>query len=281
MYFLRYFYSQWKNVDKMLKAKVFSIFCFLLLLICTTSGAPVILNEYNAVDPGKYLGATGSDEYWGRVAGNGGDWFELVVIQDHLNMRGWSFRTTHYDPSSKKYVSETLSLSNNSIWSDLRSGTIITISEDLPDDVSYNPIYDPHDPTAGDWWINVRANYPYGTGAYIDRENFTIDDEDWTLKIRKRDGTVAFGPVGESVNTSGPLIGDIEIFRLEADPGASITPFSKYDDAQDFSTFGAPNRWGITGNNVQDFSQLRSVVPEPATILLLGLGSLALLRKRR
>jgi len=265
----------------MFKAKVFSIFCFLLFLISTTSGSPVILNEYNAVGPGKYLGPAGSDEYWGRVAGNGGDWFELVVIEDHLNMRQWKFRMTYYDPSSKKYVTETLNLSNNSIWSDLRSGTIITISEKLPDDVSYNPIYDPGDPTAGDWWINVRANYASGTGSYIDRENFTVDSEDWTLKIREGDGTIVFGPVGESVNTSGPLIGDNEIFRLKEDPSASITPFSKYDDAQDFSTFGAPNRWGATGNNVQDFSQLRSVVPEPATVFLLGLGSLALLRRRR
>lgn len=265
----------------MFKAKVFSIFCFLLLLICTTSGSPVILNEYNAVGPGKYLGATGSDEYWGRVAGNGGDWFELVVIQDHLNMRRWKFTMSYYEPSLKKYVSETLNLSNHSIWSDLRSGTIITISENLPDDVSYNPIYDPRDPTAGDWWINVRANYTSGTGNYIDSQNFTVSDYDWVLKIKKRDGTVAFGPVGESVNLSGPLIGDNEIFRLKADPSASITPFSKYDDAQDFSTFGTPNRWGITGNNVQDFSQLRSVVPEPATVLLLGLGSLALLRKHK
>lgn len=262
----------------MFKAKVFSIFCFLLLLICTTSGAPVILNEYNAVSPGKYLGPAGSDEYWGRVAGNGGDWFEVVVIEDHLNMRGWSFRMTHYDPPSKRYVSETLSLSNNSIWSDLRSGTIITISENLPDDVSYNPIYDPGDPTAGDWWINVRANSTSGTGNYIDRENFTVDDKDWTLKIKKGDGTVVFGPVGESVK-SDVLVGDIEIFKLKADPSAAITPFSNYDDAQKLSTFGAPNRWGSKG--IQDFSQLRSVVPEPATVLLLGLGSLILLRKHR
>jgi len=49
----------------------------------------VLLNEYNAVDPDRYLEGTGSDPYWGRVYGNGGDWFELVVVQDHLDLRGW------------------------------------------------------------------------------------------------------------------------------------------------------------------------------------------------
>ena len=39
---------------------------------------------------------------------------------------------------------------NAGIWSDLRSGTIITVAEDLADDASY-------DPSAGNWWINVRA----------------------------------------------------------------------------------------------------------------------------
>jgi hypothetical protein len=50
---------------------------------------PVFLNEYNAVDPERYLEGTGSDAYWGRILGNGGDWFELVVAKDHLDMRGW------------------------------------------------------------------------------------------------------------------------------------------------------------------------------------------------
>ena len=34
------------------------------------------------------------------------------------------------------------------IWDNLRAGTIITVSEELDDNVTY-------DPWAGDWWINV------------------------------------------------------------------------------------------------------------------------------
>ena len=49
-----------------------------------------------------------------------------------------------------------LTLSNDSLWSDLRSGTIITITEwttaetGLDTDASY-------DPSTGDWWINVNS----------------------------------------------------------------------------------------------------------------------------
>jgi len=62
-------------------------------------GADVILNEYNAVNGSDFLnggtafededGGYADDSYFGRVQGNGGDWFELVVITDHLDMRGW------------------------------------------------------------------------------------------------------------------------------------------------------------------------------------------------
>lgn len=271
----------------MLKGKISTIFCLLLVYVGTTFGAHIILNEYNAVGGSQYLnagdadadqdGGYASDSYFDRVMGNGGDWFELVVITDHLDMRRWKFTVSYWNGSSR--VSEVLNLSNHSIWSDLRSGSIITISENVPDDVSYNPIYDPHDPDAGDWWINVRANASYGTGTYIEKQNFPVNNNDWQLTIKNVANVTQFGPCGEGVAPNAGVTNQ-EIFRLEADPGASITRDSiYYDDGETLSTFGSPNRW--PGGNVQDFSQLRSVIPEPATVLLLGLGSLALLRNRR
>ncbi len=228
-------------------------------------GADVILNEYNAVDANSYLGGgtaeaddnggRASDTYFGRIRGNGGDWFELVVVKDHLDMRKW-----HLDIFEDGVVDKpekTLDLTNHPIWADLRSGTIITVSESVPSDISYNP-------AAGDWWINVQAS-DTADGLYIEAKSFKVSKSDWQLRLRNAAGTVIFGPAGEGEGlTTG--IGGTNIFRLQADPSATITPTSKnYKDGSNFSTFGAPNRWGS-----QDFSTLRGVVsPEVESITVL------------
>jgi len=236
--------------------------CIVLSLSGYAFGADVILNEYNAVAGSMFLnggnasadadGGRASDSYFGRVAGNGGDWFELVVITDHLDMRNWKLDI--YDGGS---LSETLDLTNHGIWADLRSGTIITISEDLTSDISYNP-------AAGDWWINVQANND-ANGVYIEATNFAVSNNNWQLRIRNASGAVVFGPAGEGVSPTGG-ISDTEIFRLKADPNASITPSSPdYGDGKNFSTFGSSNKWGI-----QDVNQLRTVVPATSTVTLLS-----------
>jgi len=74
-----------------------------------------------------------------------------------------------------------------------------------------------------------------------------------------------FGPAGEGISPASG-VGDTEIFRLEANPDASITPNSvDYDDGKELSTFGSPNRWGL-----QNYNQLRIVAPEPSTLTLLS-----------
>jgi len=232
----------------MLERAIYILACLLLIYIGPAYGADVILNEYNAVSSSNFLnggdamvdedGGYASDSYFGRVQGNGGDWFELVVITDHLDMRYWKLDiwvNGHYD--------ERLNITGHSIWSNLRSGTIITVSEDVPDDVSY-------DPAAGDWWINVRANND-GSGIYIENSNFPVNNDNWQLEIKDLTGAVIFGPVGEGVSPiSG--VGNDEIFRLEADPSALITPDSNdYDDGKNLSTFGSPNKWGYNEQNLR------------------------------
>ena len=237
------------------------IICVLLCLPCIYAGkafgADIILNEYNAVNGMDYLnggtpsqdedGGFASDSYFRRTEGNGGDWFELVVISDHLDMRGWNLEIW-----VEGVHNETLDLTYHALWSDLRSGTIITVAEEVPDDVSYNP-------QAGDWWINVQADNS-ASGTYIRNSGFPVTNDDWQLTITDANDIVIFGPAGEGVSPPSG-VNSREIFRLEADPDASITPDSVYyDDGNNLSTFGSPNRWGATAfgfRNRQNFRLLR------------------------
>jgi hypothetical protein len=246
----------------MCRFSFFMTVCLVLGLTANSFGADVILNEYNAVDTTLFLGGgtvslddsgtRASDSYFGRVPGNGGDWFELVVITDHLDMRNWKL-----DIYIEGALDNTLNLTNHSIWSDLRSGTIITVSEDIPSDISY-------DPAAGDWWINVQAKNG-ADGFYIEASNFPVNDKNWQLRIRNSAGAVIFGPAGEGVSPADG-ISVSEIFRLEANPNASITPTSKdYDSGDKLSTFGSPNQWGQ-----QDMFALRSVINGTSSLTLLS-----------
>ena len=101
-------------------------------------------NGWDGTDPDN---ATG----WARIQGNGGDWIELVVTEDHLDVRGWSIYWENDetdlkgDPATRppgntdpgdfiigSHPNERgfVQLSQDALWSDLRAGTIITISED-------------------------------------------------------------------------------------------------------------------------------------------------------
>ncbi len=235
----------------------------LLLLSGTLWAADVVLNEYNAVDGVSYLGGGDSssddmggraaDRYFGRVPGNGGNWFELVVVKDHLDMRNWQL-DTYVNAKADK----TLILTNDPVWSDLRASTIITVAQDVPTDVSY-------DPAAGDWWINVQAKTG-GEAKYISAKSFTVNNKNWQLRIRNNAGLVVFGPAGEGVSPAAG-VGSTEVFQLKGEPNEAITAASpKYGATESCSTFGSPNQWGG-----QDFNDVRPVLePKKGSISVLS-----------
>ncbi len=226
------------------------LFAVLFLWAPVLQAADLILNEYNAVGDTGMLEGDGTDSFWGRRSGNGGDWFELVVITDHLDMRGWKAVLVN-DTGSADESTTVLSFTNAEIWSDLRSGTIITVSEDLANNV------DDYRPEVGKWWINVRASANSG-GTYITATDIRVSNNNWQLTIRDDGDQVVFGPAGEGIApTSG--VGNEEVLKLEEDPTASVTPTSNYNDGAS-STFGLPNEWS-GGTEVQSFAALRSVVP--------------------
>jgi len=221
--------------------------------------AILLLNEYNAVSGSNYLGggdgtaSTPADTTLGRIEGNGGDWFELVVIEDRLDIRGWQFVI-----AEDGVADVTLTLSQSALWSDLRSGTIVTIAEEailteggqtLDEDPSY-------DPANGDWWIHVVAG-DSGSGVYVSPLNFKASNDDWQLTILNAGAQPVFGPVGEGVGPFGGVNSE-EVGKLEADPAVDINPGSAYNDGTS-STLGAANLFN-GGNDVQNFAALRSVI---------------------
>ena len=195
----------------------------------------LILNEYNAVAPNEFLKNSNTDTFWGRIVGNGGNWFELVVTQDHLDIRGWGLGMIN-DVGGPNQSPQNLFFSNNPVWQDLRAGSIVTISDRLATDLTYFPQVD-------DWWINVNVA--------IETSN-----NNWQLSIVDDLEQPVFGPAGEGVNpTAG--VGSDEVFKLEEDPSPFLLPQANFNDGSS-STFGAPNIYAA-GTQVQDFGPLRNI----------------------
>ncbi len=207
--------------------------------------SPLILNEYNGVADGNLLKNLAVDPFWGRIPGNGGDWFELVVATDMLDIRNWVLEVRN-DVGGIAESLQVLTFSNDAIWEGLRAGTIITVSEGLADDISY-------DPPMGDWWINVQAANG-APGTYITATDIDVTNVNWQLTIKDDMSFVQYGPVGEGI---WPLtgIGSDEVFKLEEDPSPFVTSVSNYNDGSS-STFGLPNVYSA-GSMTQDFSTLR------------------------
>ncbi len=230
------------------------VLLFAVLPLFSASGAVLFLNEYNAVSSTKWLnggdasadsaGGQASDITLGRIQGNGGDWFELVLTESAIDLRGWQL-----DIYVLGVLDTTLVLSQDVLWTQLEAGTIITVAETQPEDVSYDPL-------AGDWVINVQASAA-SSGTYITASSFPVNNEDWQLLIRDAAGVVQFGPSGEGIVATGG-VSSTEIWRLEENPSAFIVESSLcFDDADTYSTFGLPNRWA-TGTKVQDLTPLRA-----------------------
>ncbi|MDA7536837.1 lamin tail domain-containing protein [Akkermansiaceae bacterium] len=241
----------------------------------------ILLNEYNAVSDTKFLngGTAGadtdglpnaSDNHFGRIAGNGGDWFELVVIGDGgagtTDLRGWKIEIGKANAAMTLVPESTVTFSQNENWSAVRNGTILTFTKantaagGLNTDLNREDRFD----TEGWGWSNV---YLGDTGLLtgVDLAAVDIDSNNFQFRISNSADQMVFGPVGEGV-IPDLNVGSEEIFELEADPStmvgiadsASGTTTPGYDDSSSSSTFGAPNIFLPAGigevDRVQDFS---------------------------
>ncbi len=265
------------------------------LLAVTANGAGLVLNEYNAVGPNDLLGNDRVDTFFGRIEGNGRDWLELVVVDDHLDIRGWELRWYQIDVDATGDViwdptrttagvdgQGRIIFSDAVDWSDLRRGTILTVTEqerltdvfevvsqttksyDLRTDLSF-------DPSTDDWHINVSTeDEAENTTPLVTTEsnitgdvdgNFPVSKDKWELTIVDDDGEAVFGPIGEAINGwLGGGLSDEEVGKLEA-PAAPATlatweslGLGNFLDGSS-STFGSPNTFG-GATNTQDFTPL-------------------------
>ena len=216
--------------------------------------AALVLNEYNAVRGDQYLGGgtaaqdantppgVASDAQFGRILGNGGNWFELVVLSDHLDMRGWQLQWAETGASGA------ISLSNAAFWSDLRIGTIVTFIEKttaqggLDTDLSFNG--------TSDTWVNVNTfdaslvTATTSTKAGHVSGQFTTSNDKWSIRAVDASGASVTGRMGEgSTAYNGGKVNAEDVCRLRQDPARRSGPTAWFDDAGTASTFGRPNTW--------------------------------------
>ncbi len=248
----------------------------------------LILNEYNGVGSTKYLteviGDTdkGVDSYFGRVLGNGGNWVEFIVTQDHVDLRGYKLRwaetlntaTNGTDLWFGNGAVEQgiITFSNNAVWSDMRAGTILTVCEfDASNSAGGKNDDFTFDPCNGDWWINAHTfnNPTYfttTTNKTLDVPgNFSTGNNGWLMEIRDKNDNLVTAGCGEGGSLyGGSGVSSTEVGKLEAQASADITNAS-YDDG-DNSSFGSPNSWKdaifVTCKVHQDFATMRAPVLE-------------------
>lgn len=199
----------------------------------------LILNEWNAVTSSN--STDDPDPRLGSVPGNGGDWFEVVTVND-TDVRGWRLEASDADSLG------TIVLSQNALWSDLPAGVIITFSQD-PVIAEDGTVYDTDvslDPDTNDWWIHVVT----GTAnPYTNQTTFPASADNWSLRIANAVGTTQWGPVGEGLGALLSGVSQSEVGELEAHPAPGLDPVTApYDDGKG-STFGAPNAFDGTFQN--------------------------------
>jgi hypothetical protein len=209
----------------------------------------LILNEYNAVGPTKNLEGGESDTFFGRITGNGGDWFELVVTEDGTDIRGYKLLWANDDGTPK---SGTITFTNASIWSNLEAGTIITVRAGDTSDTSFTGCS-----VTPDWWIRIGAS----DTTYVTQSGstFQTDNDGWRMKITTGANVTVQNWVGEtspnqSTTWAGSGVNSEEVGKLESDPSASSN--TNYQDGN-CSSFGSENCWD-DGASTQDFSALRA-----------------------
>ena len=246
------------------------------LFLAGSGTAAVVLNEFNAVSSSKFLKNDKVDARLGAVEGNGGNWIELVVVEDHADIRGWQLWWAEesdddldplWDEERFNYEQGIITFADNELWADLRSGTVITIGEreevlSAEDEIVVSGSDVSFDPGQDDWWIHVWSfdTALVGTETNVPDDgpgNFSVGNDNWEIRLVNPgvNEPLIWGPIGEDVDDFRGAIQSDEVGKLEATPTTELT-ITDYNDGGS-SSFGLPNVWS-DGEEVQDFASLRA-----------------------
>jgi len=218
----------------------------------------LVLNEYNAVDANAGNWA-GQDPAFPDDPTNGGDWFELAIVTDGLDLRGWSVELWDRDRSSETLKqTDTFVFADDPLWSDLRAGSLIAIAESVEQDASYLP-------RADDWSITVT---PTGGLLLGGGSGFDTNRRGFRIAVRDANGNLVGPFMGETEEwrfgqADTPNVSAAEVGALCVPPTADADLVAGMRDVANVSTFAAEN---TCDGVAQGLADLRPVVGPPGDV---------------
>ncbi|MEE8451412.1 MAG: PEP-CTERM sorting domain-containing protein [Thermoguttaceae bacterium] len=277
---------------------ILSSLCSLLLGTVVQAAPSLIINEYNCVSSKRYLddkdwdnGANGQKEdiglkalldmaddglangsSSGRIEGNGGNWIELVIVEDHLNIQNWELRWAETNnavdaadgadttnPSDPWYGDVTIEqgiikFSDAAVWADLRAGTILTISEKVEIEV--------------DLEIDGNGDYNTTDGVGATRADAVLDfatDTSLRFDPATDDWWMHVSTLGEA-GAAAPLITTVTNVDGDGPGNFSVGP----DDWQVeiFDAAGISRTGGPIGEAITDFGEMADGVGDREAVVL-------------
>ena len=161
-------------------------------------------------------------------------------------------------------------------------GTIAFTPMDVTIDPAVDPLTFTLDMSVGGTTVGMMDS----VDVFVGSDDLAITDFEWAPFTRFFDSSEAntdyyqsgwkFGYFGTAADSTDFLLGTLTVDATGLAPGA-------YQVMVDAGRDG--NRSGITGGGVTDLVEMSiasvTIIPEPATISLLALGALALIRRRK
>lgn len=184
------------------------------------------------------------------------EWIELLVIQDQLDIRNWSIR----DFNSSGVAQNPLIFSNQSLWSNLRKGTLIVIAR------SENSFAEDLDPS--DFTLTVKSN----NAVYLSGNVFSIAGSSDAIQIRNASQTHIHGISWGSANSAS--LPNPKIHFTASSSSNTSTYFNEDDVSKlpliaNWTQNGTPSRGlGNTPNNINWILSLRARAEGSGTVSL-------------